>query len=86
MGKIPWIEEIRDLDVKFRRSIELNVKNSEAIGLSVKYRNSSIMRETDYMSGLGQRNGGDTRKYSYLVTHVELAPSIVASCKGSSMS
>ena len=37
MGKIPWIEEIRDLDVKFRRSIELNVKNSEAIGLSVKY-------------------------------------------------
>jgi len=33
-GKIPWIEEICGLDVKFQRSIELNVKNSEAIGLT----------------------------------------------------
>ena len=41
MGRIPWIEEIRGLDVKFQRSVELNVKNSDVIGLSVKYRNSS---------------------------------------------
>jgi len=38
-GRIPWIEEIHGFSVKFWKSIELDVKNSEALELSVKYRN-----------------------------------------------
>ena len=39
--RIPWIEEIRGFDVKFWRSIDLGVKNSEVLELSVKYQNLS---------------------------------------------
>ena len=40
--RIPWIEEIRGFDVKFWRSIDLGVKNSEVLELSVKYQNLSL--------------------------------------------